>query len=339
MAKQDKVVIELLQVAATSLLKAMSKQEHEISKCSQKVRNLMDEGVNLARSGELDRATEKFYKAADIDPKFVGARIQLIKAYQAHDRDLEALVMGGFALSVASDAKSRCRIFNFMGQISQELFKNTQSQSHALQAISFFERARSSDTQDILPIWNLVDIHVLSHINKFISTDNSQHIDKAKQNFRALLDMARNSQGNTVQYLPAIISEAKAKLLNLNDDWWSSQLLELENCTTSQAWREDLNVKTFSYGKLAKAVALAAVMSSLAYTTSQLSSGFDSKAQPPTLAPSQQKTAAPPSKHSNNISLYKLEHEQLAAIGHNWGDVKFVALDHDWGDLGTNKFT
>jgi tetratricopeptide (TPR) repeat protein len=339
MTEQDKVVGELLQRLAILLLEAMSKQEHKQSKCSKKVQNLMDEGVKLARSGMLDRAIEKFCLAAKADPKFVGARIQLIKAYRAQDRKLEAFAIGSHALAIANDAESRCRIYNFMGQICQDLFEKTKSQSDALQAISFFESARSSDTQDILPVWNLIDIHVLVHINKFTSVDDSQHIEKAKQHFRTLLDMARNGKGNVARYLPDIISEAKIKLLSLNDDWWNSQLLELEQSRDSQVWHEDLPVNTFSKRKLAKVLALATLTFSLAGAKPlpHLPPPVP-KPLPPIDTPYQQKPNTSLSQPSTSISLYPLKDEQLAAIGHDWGDVKFIALEHDWGDLRTKMF-
>lgn len=340
MIEQDQVALGILKTAATTLLEAMSKDEHELSKCSKKVQEMMQDGVHFAQIGMLDKATEKFYQAAESDSKFVGARIQLIKAYKAQDRGLEALVMGGFALAIANEPESRCRIYNFMGQISQKLFETTNSQAHFSQAVSFFERARESDIKDVLPAWNLVDIHILAWKCKRTSPDDSQLNEKAKTHFRAVMDMVRNGKGNSSKYLPAIIADAQTKFLAMNEEWWSSQLAELQQYKMSQQWQEDSMKntveKSFNYGPIAKAIALAAAMSALAAASSQLSPHPDVKTPKPP-----QSITVPYNSDSNiertqstpDLQLYHFKEKNLVVLEHAWGDVKFASLDHDWGDV------
>ncbi|BDM83821.1 tetratricopeptide repeat protein [Acaryochloris marina] len=228
----DQITKELLKIILTSCFKSM--KEHTLSNISSKVHSLTEEGIQLAKSKMFKEAKEKFLQAEKLDPRFVGAKIQLIKVYQAQGYDMTALFICGKAIDVATNPKSRCRIFNLSGQICMDLFEANPSKKSFEQAIKFFGNARSSNVKDILPVWNLVLINILAHTNKFQNTDKVQYFEKAKQHFRTLLDLARDEKSNSERYLPDIISEAEKTLTILNDEWWDSQIFELKQCKVRQ---------------------------------------------------------------------------------------------------------
>lgn len=349
----------LLAKTAEQLLTALDEPETPVSRCSGAVRALVSEGAQYAKAGNYEEAARKFHEAADRDPSFVGARVKLIKLYKAAGQDLQALVLGGFALAIATDPQSRSEIYSYMGSISLDLFKITRSPAHGEQAVHFYRTARREKSDDIVPAWNLVDAQVTIWRDAQGLDDRQRegYLRGAEVALKETILVAHRGGPVVARYLNSVVRDAE-NLPHVLKERWRSELAQLQHLDKT-GWAdpsEDAAPATsaptrgqFGRRQFAAAIALVGIMTVLLGGAAYEMQTHGAVGTAPALqhdahGPAQQeadeaerpeeggtasfgrsaKGAATPDLH-----IFQLQGDaiELAAVEHDW---VIAGIEHDW---------
>jgi hypothetical protein len=193
------------------------------------VNEIIDLGTIKFLAENFDAALKGFLEALQIDPRSSYNRLQMVKLYRAKRLDVQAVAMAGFALSLTEETRRRSQLYNIIGRISQEQFERTQCVAYALQAISAYQSAIESRSDDIVPRWNLVDIYLgLSRSDKGAANKHQQYVALAQTELLELRKICFSHQGNYRRYLPKVVKDASRVLAGL-PAWWQEQLDDLRN--------------------------------------------------------------------------------------------------------------
>ena len=322
----------------TKLIKVLNNQENELYKCSNVAKRHIREGVRLASSGLFKQAIEQFEKASKADKTCVAARLNLIKAYMASDKDLQALFLGGVALSISKQDKTKAKIFNFMGNISEEIFLLTKQHRHLQQAKHFFTDAHSYNKEDIIPAWNLVEINLLGWRSQQEKNETTarDYYQKAESRMRYLMQLLTSRSGNTVSCIADVAKQAELKLSGVEGKNWQLYLAEIQSIAKScEMYVPENRPDKNKYSTTKAAIAAAVVMAAIAGTSIISASPETNTDKPP--MEQFENTPQREKEHNAKPSVEMLELDEEASnviavtIQHSWEEVKGV--DHGWAKV------
>lgn len=366
----------LIAEAATAMLRALADKSHEISKTPDAAKKALTDGVESAKQGQYEGALKHFAAASTLDARYVAPRILSIKAMKATGQDLEALVMGGFALSIAKDPHDRCMIYNYFGEIAMDLFRLTKADRYFDQAISFWVRAAAEDVSDVIPHWNLVagNLEARSEVTGRgpSSKAGKQHAMSAEAAFTELLVRARKVDPSVAKGLRKVLADANEYKRQGRCErlaWWDGYLQQLRRSSDDQNTTEvpsDARLPSAAQrSKTRKAVLVAIVLAALAGVARVAgadSAPPSSHAVSPTLslapdAGPAQRTPQPtegthrvtprpptpplPTPKVGGMRLHAFslgaDGKLAATVTHDWDDVK-TTVEHDWDDAARGSF-
>lgn len=333
------VVAKLADKAAGYLTEAIVDEESNISNCNEEIKSLLRTGAQQIQDQRYEDAITSFERAAKLDPNNISPRLRLIKVYKAMDHDLVALVVGGGALVLATEPKTRAQIFNFMGEIGVDIYKMSKHTPHIMQALGFYDQAVDANPDDIVPQWNRVAAYCIHEQNEKDTAAKKKVRKRAEQKMNSVIGMGRLHVGNSATYWPAIISDAETGDWYPRRKFWKEKLDEVRDIgkNISVALSEDSqdrtqeNVvmfssesrkKTIKAGLLAASIVLA-ILGWSAFPTA------DSEATP--VSPTEI-TETVGSAHTFTIYTDEKNQEiQQVGIEHDWQDL--AAIQHSWDDL------
>ena len=186
-------------------------------------------GTLQLRAGALNPALSTFRRVLEIDPGNIYNRLQIVKLYRKIKRNMEVLTMAGFTIGLSSDPKVSSQLYNIIGYICQEEFELKHRVEDALQAIAAYESAIEAHPNDIVPLWNKVDIHLKLSKSQGVTKEQSQeYVATAKRELENLKRICFTMQGNCRRYLPKVVKDMKNTLANTDlSPGWQLQLDEL----------------------------------------------------------------------------------------------------------------
>ena len=221
------VVLNLSTRAATHLWDAIVDKEHNLSNCSEETKEILNRGIEQIKDERYEDAISSFEEAAKLDPTNISPKLRLMKVYKAQDADLTALVVGGGALNLATEPRSRAQIFNFLGEISTDIFQLSKFSPHITQAISFYDESIDENQEDVLPKWNRAKAYVLYQEHETDTEIKKIASHRAKISIDAVIRMGKERKGNSMKCWPKLIDDAENEGWWPNDDWWSDKYKEM----------------------------------------------------------------------------------------------------------------
>ena len=219
------------------LINAALRGDHPLTRCTTQVQKLIQQGGRHGERGEYEQAIECFSRAAELDPKYIGSQLRLIKAYKHTGHHAKALFAGGIAIKMSSAPKIRCQLFDMMGQISKELFEQSPTVAHLDDAIEFYHSAILEDDDDLLPRWNLLCAYLSGWQCQFVDEVTRRGWEnKAKGICNEIVIFAGNNRGETQEYIGNLLADAHSRFPA--GDWWNSKLRDLEEISVRLNWAE-----------------------------------------------------------------------------------------------------
>ena len=215
--------------AASEFLKALIKDEHNKSNCSEEVEALLRMGVEQIKDGRSHDAILSFEEAEKLDPKNISPRLHLLKLYKFLGLNQMALVVGGGALTLAVESKPRGQIFNFLGEICTDDFQSRKYLSDLTQALYWYDRAVDADSQHVLPLWNRAKAYVL--YQKYVEDTESKKVaaQRAKSSVESVLRMGNDAKGNSIENWPKLVDDAEKGNWWPDEAWWTERYKEMKN--------------------------------------------------------------------------------------------------------------
>jgi len=183
-------------------------------------------GTLQLRAGALNPALFTFRRVLKLEPGNIYNRLQLVKLYRKMKRNMEALTMAGFTISLSSEPKVSSQLYNIIGRIFQDEFERGHRVEDGRQAIAAYQSAIDANPNDIVPMWNKVDIHLKLSKSQGVTKEQSQHyVATAKRELEKLKRICFMMQGNCRRYLPKVVKDMKKTLDNADlSPWWQFQL-------------------------------------------------------------------------------------------------------------------
>ena len=325
------VVHKLATDAGFRLLRAITDAESNLSTCSDEVKKLLQRGVEQIKEDRYENAIRSFDKAASLDPTNISPRLRMMKVYRAQDEDLTALVLGGGALNLATEPKSRSQIYNFLGEISVDIFKLSKHTNHIIQAINFYDESIDEFHQDILPRWNRVKAYVLYRGSAETDETKAEATKRAKSGIETVLRMGQDHVGNCGKYWMKLLNDVEKGHWWPDNDWWSEKYSRMKQIAERMDVVEDPTMeisesvgaldnprvrKMLQYGLIAAGIVMA-ILGLLGFPTgAEAGIPFDGMAD--FIA-------------QGDVRSYTLLPESALGVEHDWGDL--TAIEPSWGDL------
>jgi tetratricopeptide (TPR) repeat protein len=334
--------IQLLIDASKLLLNALQQDDHELARCTSRVRQLIEQGARHGQLKEYQEALNCFTQAAELDPKYIGSKMRMVKTYKATGNHAKALYIGGMAILLSNNKKIRAQIFDLLGQISKELFSVAPTESHISDSIDFYHQAISEDREDILPRWNLVCAYISAGIQleSITKRRREEYMERAKRSFTDVLKLLDGGAGESRYFINDIIADAQRQFRDL-DPWWSEQLISLNRIKS----RMQLEIDRLSQPASREASANLSLKQALLVATLALAIAGTTIAIPiVNQALHHQTDKAPsPSKVGALVPrVYELqldEHPQLAEVERSWDRLnkrQLVEIERPWDRLEGN---
>ncbi len=218
-----------------TLLNAILRGDHPLSRCTTQVKKLLQEGAIHGERGEYEQAIECFSRAAELDPKYIGSQLRLVKAYKHTGHHAKALFAGGIAIKMSSESKIRCQLFDMMGQISKELFEQSPTVEHLEDAIEFYHSAIFEDGDDLLPRWNLLCAYLYGwQCQDIDQVSRGSWENKARGVCNEIIKFTGDNRGETQVYIGQLIADARSKFPT--EEWWNAKLGDLEEISARLYW-------------------------------------------------------------------------------------------------------
>ena len=248
-----------------NLLNAIDQHDHPLKSCTSEVQEIIKRGGEHGKRGEYEQAINCFSQAAEIDTKYIGSQLRLIKAYKNTGHDAKALFTGGIAIKMSTDSTIRCQLYDMMGQIAKGLFERDPTIQHLDDAIGFYHEAMYENQEDLGPRWNLfcayLDGAQCLSIDEVTRRDWEQ---KARNTCSDVISFVDCNRGETLEYIGQLVSYARANFPS--GDWWVAKLRTLEETADRLKWvekkveRKQVNTNFYFLLRKALLVSIFAVM-------------------------------------------------------------------------------
>ena len=238
------------------ILNAITQNDHLLSRCTSAVKKKLREGGAHGGRGEYQEAIRCFKEAAELDPKYIGTQLRMVKVYKQTGHRARALFAGGAAIQMTNDPEIRCQLLDLMGQVAKEIFVETPTIEHLSDAISFYHDAIGENEEDLLPRWNLLCAYLDGWRCELIDEGiRSDWYERAKGSCRDVVAFTGNNRGESKEFIHQIVIDGQQKFPE--HEWWKGQLHELQEIAKRVEWMDVAREKDVNADfSLKKALAL-----------------------------------------------------------------------------------
>ena len=319
------------------ILNAISQNDHPLSRCTSDVKKKLREGGEHGARGEYQEAIQCFRAAAELDPKYIGTQLRMVKVYKQTGHRAKALFAGGAAIQMTNDPEIRCQLLDLMGQVAKEIFVETPTIEHLDDAISFYHDAIRENEEDLLPRWNLLCAYLDGW--RCTSIDERMRRDwyeRAKGSCTEVVAFTGNNRGESREFIHQIVTDAQQKFPE--QEWWKAQLQTLEEIANRVEWINLAEVKDVNADfSLKKALALCILSLALLLGGGEAAAGTGDLASPPAVVQSvaqSQPDALVPPLESMKLRT-QLPYFRVFDVKQNDGKkaFDFVEIERDWKKL------
>jgi tetratricopeptide (TPR) repeat protein len=189
------------------------------------ITNNIQKAHQFNRSEDYPAALEHYYLALQSSASLdINILIDMARCYDRLKKYSDSLAICYFALNFVDrstqPSNDKCKIYNFIAGVFHELATKNYDKAYLNTAIDYYQRAVTSNSDDILPIWNQVEI-ILNFVKaKALDEDKEREmfLQIAYKRMELLLKVSRQSK-TYHQYRVQVLKDMKSVFTGLGSFW------------------------------------------------------------------------------------------------------------------------
>jgi tetratricopeptide (TPR) repeat protein len=177
------------------------------------------------RSGDYSAALECYHlvlkSSASLD---INILINMARCYDQLRKYSDSLAICYFALNFvdksAQPASDKCKLYNFIAGVFHDLAIDRRDKDYLNTALNYYQRAVASNPDDILPIWNQINIILCSVKEKILDEAEEREffLRISYKKMELLLTVSRQSS-MYLQYRVQILKDMRSTFAGLGSFW------------------------------------------------------------------------------------------------------------------------
>ena len=184
----------------------------------------MQKAHQLNRSQNYPAALECYHLALQSSASLdINILISIARCYDRLKKYSDSLAICYFALNFADRSAqpsiNKCKIHNFIAGVFHDLAIAYDDKAYLNTAIDYYQRAASNDPNDILPIWNQINIILHFVREKILNQGEEREFFLKTANKKMELLLAINRQSNYLQYRAQVLKDMESTFAGLGSFW------------------------------------------------------------------------------------------------------------------------